>query len=353
MMRKSNTLLVAIAATVLMLVFLAPMRSVLLWATMMSVIVGTMNERLAVRFASRSRAALASIGVVVLCLLVPMIAVSALLTEQVASIVARRQELAADISSAFRDGLALLPTKMATDIQHAITAFDWSKITGFMAGAANYLLHASGNFLVVGGQLLAALYLAYFFLRDREQILDLFSSMVPLDPADQTTLKQRLAETAIATFRGTLLVAAAQSAIAGAVYAALGLNIFAVLALLTFIACLIPAIGSGLVWVPVALYFFFSGDFIRGGIMLASGILVIGMVDNVLRPKLIASRTTVPDYVIFVTSFGGLALIGFDGLFIGPLVACLFLESWRLNTRHRAEERLPGQGPGGSDAPQG
>src|SRR3546814_17710188 len=84
---------------------------------------------------------------------------------------------------------------------------------------------------------------------------------------------------------------------------------------------LIPAVGTGLVWVPVAIYLFVTGAVVEGLILAFCGMFVIGMVDNILRPILVGRDTRIPDSVVLITTLGGLDLFGFHGIVIGQVIA--------------------------------
>jgi predicted PurR-regulated permease PerM len=93
---------------------------------------------------------------------------------------------------------------------------------------------------------------------------------------------------------------------------------------------LIPAVGAALIWLPVGLYLFATGDWISGTILMAYGAVAIGLADNVLRPLLVGRDTKLPDYVVLFSTIGGIALFGIHGFVIGPLVAALFMASWQI-----------------------
>jgi predicted PurR-regulated permease PerM len=95
---------------------------------------------------------------------------------------------------------------------------------------------------------------------------------------------------------------------------------------------LLPAVGAALIWTPVAIYFLMSGAILQGVILTLYGVLVIGLVDNILRPILVGKDTKMPDYVVLISTLGGLALFGLNGFVIGPLVAALFISTWGLFT---------------------
>jgi predicted PurR-regulated permease PerM len=91
---------------------------------------------------------------------------------------------------------------------------------------------------------------------------------------------------------------------------------------------LLPAVGTALVWVPVAIYFLVTGALVKGLVLVAFGVIVIGMVDNVLRPILVGKDTKMPDYIVLISTLGGMAIFGINGFVIGPLIAAMFIAVW-------------------------
>jgi predicted PurR-regulated permease PerM len=93
---------------------------------------------------------------------------------------------------------------------------------------------------------------------------------------------------------------------------------------------LLPAVGAAIVWAPAAGWLLLSGDYARGAILILVGAGVIGLVDNLLRPPLVGKDTRLPDYVVLVSTLGGMAIFGINGFVIGPLIAALFIACWEL-----------------------
>jgi len=93
---------------------------------------------------------------------------------------------------------------------------------------------------------------------------------------------------------------------------------------------LLPAVGAGLVWLPVALYLLLTGAVWEGIALIAYGVLVIGLVDNLLRPVLVGKDTQMPDYVVMISTLGGLVTFGIHGFVLGPAIAAMFIAVWHL-----------------------
>jgi predicted PurR-regulated permease PerM len=94
---------------------------------------------------------------------------------------------------------------------------------------------------------------------------------------------------------------------------------------------LLPAVGAGLVWLPVAIYLLATGAVWQGVLLIAYGVLVIGLVDNVVRPVLVGKDTKMPDYVVLVSTLGGIAIFGLNGFVIGPVIAAMFMAAWEIS----------------------
>ena len=156
-------------------------------------------------------------------------------------------------------------------------------------------------------------------------------------PAD---LRSALAEKFLAVVRaivkGSLIVAILQGLVGGLIFWFLGLPGALLWGVAMGFLSLLPAVGTGLIWAPVALYLLATGDVWQGLFLAFCGIFVIGLIDNILRPVLVGHDTRMPDYVVFIATLGGLELFGFNGIIMGPMIAALFLTVWEVYGNHRA-----------------
>jgi predicted PurR-regulated permease PerM len=105
---------------------------------------------------------------------------------------------------------------------------------------------------------------------------------------------------------------------------------------MTFLS-LLPAVGTALVWIPVAIYLIATGQTWQGVALIVYGVLVIGLVDNVLRPLLVGKDTKMPDYLVLLSTLGGMAAFGFSGFVIGPIIAAMFIAVWDTVAAERTE----------------
>ena len=138
-----------------------------------------------------------------------------------------------------------------------------------------------------------------------------------------------------ATVKGGILVAIVQGALGGIAFWFLGIHAALLWAVLMAFLSLIPAVGATLVWLPVAIYFLATGAVWQGIGLILYGVLVIGLVDNVLRPFLVGKETKLPDYVVLISTLGGIEVFGLNGFVIGPLIAAMFMVSWEIFSASR------------------
>lgn len=188
------------------------------------------------------------------------------------------------------------------------------------------------------------LYLIFFLLRDGKELVARIWAATPLAAEHKRELAIKFITVIRATVKGNLAVAAAQGALGGLIFWILGIQGAILWAVVMAFLSLLPAVGAGLVWGPVAIYFFATGDATKGIVLAAYGVLVIGLVDNVLRPLLVGKDTKMPDYVVLISTLGGMALFGLSGFVLGPAIAALFMAAWELFAfMQEQEEKLLSQ----------
>jgi predicted PurR-regulated permease PerM len=175
------------------------------------------------------------------------------------------------------------------------------------------------------------LYLAFFLVRDGDALAQLAQDALPVPPQFKRELAQRFLAVVRATVKGSLLIAAIQGLLGGIAFWFLGVQGALLWAVVMAFLSLLPMIGAGLVWVPLAAYLAITGEPWQGLGLVAYGVLVIGLADNLLRPVLVGKDAGMPDYVVMITTLGGMAVFGINGFIIGPTIAAMFIAVWRLS----------------------
>lgn len=181
------------------------------------------------------------------------------------------------------------------------------------------------------------MYVSFFLLRDGDKITSMLYKALPLGDERERLLFCKFAEVTRATVKGNILVAMVQGTIGGVTFAALGISAALLWGVVMAIASLLPAIGAAVVWIPVAVYLFAVGSYLDAVILTVVGALIISLVDNVLRPILVGRDTKLPDYLVLLSTLGGLVLFGINGFVVGPLIAALFIAFWEIFMREFQE----------------
>lgn len=329
---------VAVAVTVVFIWSVWAFLGAILWSVVAAIMFWPLNNRILSRFTGRRNlAAILTLLVVVTMGVVPGVALSMFLLDQAGTIYTQIQSGQIDIAATFERIQATLPGWMVGLMRRTgIADLDSLReqlsigITARLQILATHALtigQSAASFLL---SLAAMLYLTFFLLRDGRSMTTSIGNVVPLKPDDRRLLADRFVTVVRATVKGGVLVGAAQGSVGGAIMALLSVPNALLWAVVMAVSSLLPAVGTGIVWVPIAIYLFATADVWHGLIMTASGLLVIGSVDNVLRPILIGRETNIPDFLVLITTLGGLAAFGFNGLLIGPVAAAIFITVWSL-----------------------
>jgi predicted PurR-regulated permease PerM len=168
----------------------------------------------------------------------------------------------------------------------------------------------------------------FFLLRDSAYFAERVRSISPLSDTQENMFVERFRMVARATVLGNLLTAVAQGTISGLIFLMLGLPNPILWGALTALLSLVPLIGTAFVWVPWTIYLLAAGSYGRALIFVVSQVVVVGGIDNILRPMLIG-QVRMHTVVVFFSILGGIAYFGILGMFFGPLVfaiAVAFLE---------------------------
>ncbi|KJS31004.1 MAG: permease [Desulfatitalea sp. BRH_c12] len=174
------------------------------------------------------------------------------------------------------------------------------------------------------------LYTGYFFLIEGGILLERILYYLPLEDKDESRLLERFTSVTRATLKGTAVIGLLQGGLAGLAFAIVGIDAAVFWGTVMVVLSIIPGIGSALIWVPAAIILAAGGSYLKAiGLTVFCG-LVVGSLDNVLRPRLVGKDTQMHDLLIFLGTLGGLAFFGIIGFVIGPIIAALFVTVWEI-----------------------
>jgi predicted PurR-regulated permease PerM len=301
------------------------------WAAVLATIFDPMQRQLERLLRGRkSQAALINTAIILLVVFVPLILLGVAVSQEALNLYNRIQDNSVDlqafvtrINPALRDAAVRIGIEPGSIEQRIYEG----------AGAAAKLIATRA--VVVGQNLLAVvaktalmLYLLFFFLRDGDELLATLADAIPMGHGRQRTLFRRFASVTRATLKGTLLVGLVQGMLGGLLFLIVGLRAPVFWGVIMAMVSLLPLVGPALVWAPAAIYLFATGSVTKGIILVAGGVLIVGTADNILRPILVGRETRMPDYMILLSTLGGLSVFGAAGFVAGPVLAALFLSVW-------------------------
>jgi len=334
-------IVVAVSAAFALVIW--PFYGAVLWGSAIAILFAPLHRKILARLHGRPNlAAVATLLVIVAIVIVPLIVIGALLVRQAAAVYEHLEAGSVDFRSYLLQVANALPD-WATNI---LTAIGITNLDDLQARIASGLRAASellaGQLVALGQNtfsfvvgLFVMLYLLFFLLRDGDALARKINDAVPLRSEQRLALVDKFTTVIRAMIKGTLAVAGVQGALGGLIFWLLGIPAPALWGVVMGILSLLPAIGSPIVWGPVGIYLLATGDVWQGIVLLAYGALVISLVDNVLRPILVGKDTRIPDYVVLISTLGGLSLFGVNGLLLGPVIGALFLAVWDIFTASR------------------
>ena len=174
------------------------------------------------------------------------------------------------------------------------------------------------------------LYTMFFFLMTGDRLLFHILYYLPLQDKDEQKLLGRFMSVTKATLKGTAVIGFLQGSLAGAALWAGGIPSPLFWTVVMALLSVVPGIGTALVWVPAAIYLAVQGEYVTALAVGTFCAVVVGTVDNLVRPKLVGNDTQLHELMIFFSTLGGLLMFGFMGFVIGPIIAALFVTIWEL-----------------------
>lgn len=318
------------------------------WAVILALLFMPLHRRFLKLFGNRRNiASFASLSVCMLLAIIPMIVIIVAIVQEGISLLDSLKDVNGKIN--IRPQLDQLWAAVPESVKLYIDRIDANQINTLrekLEQLAASITSTTGRTLVSWGQntfgfvvtFVIMLYLLFFLFRDGETLSQQIINCVPLSTEYKKHLSQKFAMVLKATVKGNIVVAIIQGVLGGAAFYFFDIQGALLWGVLMSFLSLLPAVGASLVWGPVAIYFFATGQIWQSVSLSIYGALVIGMVDNILRPVLVGKDTKLPDYVVLITTLGGMSLVGINGFVIGPLIAVLFIATWGLVETQRTEE---------------
>jgi predicted PurR-regulated permease PerM len=348
---QASFAVVIVLVTVAFIWLLIPFYGAVLWAVILAILFNPLQRWLTWKLGGRRGGAAALSVLACICIvLIPGIIVLTSLASQATGLYDR-------ISTSQTS-----PAVVMQNVHNALPTFVMDLLERFGLGTLGEIQQRLTSFVGRASQIIASrllsigqgtaqlvvslgvmLYVLFFLFRDGRSLAAKIRNASPLSLHHTNHILNKFSSVVKATVKGNVIIALIQGAIGGVAFYFLGIPAALLWGVFMAILSLLPAVGAAIVWGPVAAFLFLSGAYLKGAILVAIGVLVIGLVDNLLRPPLVGAGTRMPDYVVLVSTLGGIALIGVNGFVVGPLIAALFIAVWSLFTDDRESTVAPGE----------
>jgi predicted PurR-regulated permease PerM len=344
--QEKTFLLLVIAISLAFAWILWPFYGAVLWATVLAIVFAPLYRRLSRSMRRHNLAAFATVVIIVVIVILPSTLITASLVQEAAGVYGKFQSGELNVARDFQRIVDALPTWLTSlldrfgltnlaEMQERLLA-GLAKGSQFFATQALNIGQITFELIV---RLFVMLYLLFFLLRDGDELFRTIKNAIPLSAEQQRAVFSKFAMVIRATVKGTIVVAVVQGALGGLIFWFLGIRAALLWAVLMAFLSLLPAVGAALVWLPVAIYLMVTGAFWQGLVLIAYGVCVIGLVDNLLRPILVGSDTKMPDYLVLLSTLGGIEIFGMNGVILGPLIAAMFLVVWDMLSASRYAAR--------------
>lgn len=350
-LQHASFLLILAVVSLMMAVIVWPFATALLWAALAAIMFQPLYRWMLRRMRGRrNAAAITSLLVIFFAVLVPGLWLATLVVQEALVLVAALQQQPIDLATTFDNVYGMLPPAA----QEAVDRSGWADVSSTQTKLQELLAQSAGMIasqaVSIGSGALSfmlsfavGLYVMFFLLRDGERIGRTLLNTVPVERSISERLAERFLGIVRATIKGSGVVGLVQGVLAGISFLIVGLESALFFGVLTTVFALVPVIGAGAVYIPVGLWLLLTGAMWQGVFVLVVGVVIISSADNVLRPILVGRDTGIPDWIILVTTLGGISFLGFSGIVLGPLVAGLFLASWSILQEHRNEDAKAGE----------
>lgn len=345
--QRASFYVLLVIVTIAFVWLLIPYYTAVLWAVILAILFFPVHRRLQRWVGGRSTVAALLTLLLCICLVIlPALGILASLIQEGTSLYQRISNNEIDLNA----HLLRLQAVMPAFLNNWLAALKlegfaelWARLSsGFMEAGqsiAGGLLSFGQNTLQFFISMGLMLYLLFFLFRDGASLGRTLRHSIPLSDDYTRQFVDKFAAVVRATVRGNVIIAIIQGAIGGLTFWALGLEAALLWGVLMTFLSMLPAIGAAIVWVPAAIWLFLAGAWIKGMLMVIVGTFVIGLIDNLLRPPLVGQGTRLPDYVVLISTVGGISLFGLSGFVIGPLIAALFISAWSLFTQQQTEQQ--------------
>lgn len=335
-LERGGFLLFLTLVTLALIAIVWPFAAPLLWAALAAIMFQPLYRRIRGWLGGRESAAAGlTLLVITIAVIIPAFILGTMVVNEAIGVLNAFREGEVDVTQWPAQVIGALPESLRAPLAED----GWTDFAVLQERAQEFVEESVGliaqQAVAIGGGVFGlvlafgvGLYVTYFLLRDGGRVGPQVLAALPMEQALAQRMGDKFLSIVRATIKGSIVVGLVQGALGALTFTIVGVPSALLFGVLMAIFSLLPALGPAIVWAPVAIYLLATGALWQGVVVLVSGVAVIGMADNVLRPILVGRDTGIPDWIILITTLGGIAAMGLSGIVVGPLVAGLFLAAW-------------------------
>ncbi|MDR2128342.1 MAG: AI-2E family transporter [Burkholderiaceae bacterium] len=347
-LQRNVFLLLLVSVTCAFAWVMSPFITAVFWAVALALLFhGVFNRVQILLKGRRNLAAALTVALIVLIVVTPAILVAVAAADEAARFSLRMRSGEIDFHGYFNQIAAIAPNWVPTVLERfGITSVSdaVNRLSAMLLQGGQFIttqaVSIGQNTVIWVINLGIILYLLFFFLRDGDAMEALIRRSTPMSPEQTQALLGKFATVVRATVKGNVVVALIQGFLGGLAFWALDIHGAVLWGALMALLSLLPAVGAVLIWAPAAIYLAVTGSIGQAIGLALWGLLVISMIDNLLRPLLVGKDTKLPDWIVLLSTLGGISLFGISGFVVGPVIAALFMAAWTLFNQAR-DEILP------------
>lgn len=315
-------------------VILKPFFYPLFWAAILASIFYPVYKKIKDKTKSPSLSSALTLVVILVIIVLPLILISALVVKETVDLYGAAANNSGQITSDIQNFLNAVQKNPITQKLQLNQVFSAEQLTELAQKFSGYILTSVGvitqNSLMFIAMFVIMFYALFFFVRDGEKLLRQLMHLCPLGDRYEKILYEKFTSTVRATIKGTMTVGLIQGILGFLMFAAAGIKGSVIWGVLMVIMACIPAVGTYFIWLPVAIAQIIIGNTGTGIGMILFGSLVIGTIDNFLRPILVGRDSQLHPLLVLFSTLGGIATFGISGFVIGPVIASLLLAFWEM-----------------------
>ena len=198
------------------------------------------------------------------------------------------------------------------------------------------------NVISVAINFIIMLFTTFFLFKDGPGFLSKLKDYMPFSEVQKDRLASQIKDMIVSTVYGGVVVAIIQGILGGMAYYFIGIEAPVMWGFAMAVMSFVPLLGTFAIWGPTAAYLFIQGDYMHGGGLFLFGVFVISMIDNILKPLIIGSRTRMHTIIILFSVLGGIRLFGMIGLIMGPLITAVFVSVFEIFRNIEGETKQAG-----------